>query len=284
MSEAMKAVKQALRPFLHDAITLEAEDKAAQAAIDAYLSAMPGDVRETVERLRIAANFSSMASKMAANEKAARNRLAGDEDAVYSGMEPEETTDGRAADMIEAQAARIAELENAEHGVCDGCGSSKSLKEIRATGHISCCPERRMLPAKEWYKRAERAKAAHAAANAKIAELEQDRADWEDAHSVVVSGFMQMCEHVGVKFDAPEAVASEINTMISNAERRANAAELALKAANAKNEKMREALRKSEEGWANVIEFRLIPSQHIETAETLRDECRAILAEQESAE
>lgn len=42
--------------------------------------------------------------------------------------------------------------------------------------------------------------------------------------------------------------------------------------------RLREALRKSAEGWSNAIELGLIPSQHVATAEGLRDDARAALS------
>ncbi|MGX1693178.1 hypothetical protein [Brevundimonas naejangsanensis] len=39
-----------------------------------------------------------------------------------------------------------------------------------------------------------------------------------------------------------------------------------------------EALKKSAEGWANALEFGLIPPQHRDTATILRDEARAALS------
>ena len=39
------------------------------------------------------------------------------------------------------------------------------------------------------------------------------------------------------------------------------------------------ALRQSAEGWANLVELCLLPSQHMATAATLRDMCRAPLTE-----
>ena len=39
-------------------------------------------------------------------------------------------------------------------GCCDGCGSTKTIAELKAGGFISCCPERKMLSAKEWRDRA----------------------------------------------------------------------------------------------------------------------------------
>jgi hypothetical protein len=49
--------------------------------------------------------------------------------------------------------ARVAELEAADHigRICAGCGTSHDLTTLRAAGHISCCPERKMLtPAEAW--------------------------------------------------------------------------------------------------------------------------------------
>lgn len=51
----------------------------------------------------------------------------------------------------------LEEAEGREHRVCDGCGSSRSIADLKAAGAISCCPERKMLTAKEWAARAEKA-------------------------------------------------------------------------------------------------------------------------------
>lgn len=45
---------------------------------------------------------------------------------------------------------------------------------------------------------------------------------------------------------------------------------------------MREALKKSAEGWANVIEMDLIPPRHVMSASILRDECKAALSASEA--
>lgn len=58
-------------------------------------------------------------------------------------------------------ASRLADLERereeAEHRVCEGCGSSMSHAYLKAGGWRSCCPERKMLTANEWRDRAEAA-------------------------------------------------------------------------------------------------------------------------------
>lgn len=51
-----------------------------------------------------------------------------------------------AADLLESQAKALP--------CCDGCGSTRSMEWIRAEGYRSCCPERKMLTAKEWSDRA----------------------------------------------------------------------------------------------------------------------------------
>jgi hypothetical protein len=43
--------------------------------------------------------------------------------------------------------------------VCDGCGSSRTMESLKADGYLGCCPERKMLTAKEWAKRAQAAEA-----------------------------------------------------------------------------------------------------------------------------
>lgn len=53
--------------------------------------------------------------------------------------------------------ASLEEAEGREHRVCAGCGSSWSRADLDATGKVSCCPERKMLTAKEWAARAEAA-------------------------------------------------------------------------------------------------------------------------------
>jgi len=87
-----------------------------------------------------------------------------------------ETNDGvlrgpafRAADKIEAQAARIADLEAALAQVltvadelghhCVGCGHlcgnpERDLKIIKMAGGVSCCPEREIEPLSETLKAA----------------------------------------------------------------------------------------------------------------------------------
>ncbi len=48
------------------------------------------------------------------------------------------------------------------------------------------------------------------------------------------------------------------------------------------SDKLREALRRSADGWANAIEFGLLPEQHRKTATILCDEARAALAQLQS--
>ena len=62
---------------------------------------------------------------------------------------------GAGALLAAADKARIEELDNVEHRVCAGCGSSRSDAALKADGYISCCPERQLLTAKEWAARAE---------------------------------------------------------------------------------------------------------------------------------
>jgi hypothetical protein len=57
--------------------------------------------------------------------------------------------------------AALRKLEAIEHRVCAGCGTSHPDSDFPPPGPpYSCCPERKMLTAKEWAKRAERAEAA----------------------------------------------------------------------------------------------------------------------------
>jgi hypothetical protein len=51
----------------------------------------------------------------------------------------------------------------------------------------------------------------------------------------------------------------------------------ALQSSQADKAALVEALRRSAEGWANAIELKLIPPQHVLSATILRDEARAAL-------
>lgn len=104
-------------------------------AIAVYLSNFRDDNTELVKRLRQKAQFASMASKMAANEKAARNRLAGDEDAVYLGLEPEDTDEWEAANALEAKAVLIAQAAQALEPFeeVDGEGAHDFPDDTKAT-------------------------------------------------------------------------------------------------------------------------------------------------------
>lgn len=64
-----------------------------------------------------------------------------------------------AADEIERLRARLAEVERASGVACSGCGCTETIEQIRARNPnaISCCPERDMVPAVAWMKRAEQA-------------------------------------------------------------------------------------------------------------------------------
>ena len=42
-------------------------------------------------------------------------------------------------------------------GACEGCGSTRSMDELKKLGAISCCPERKILTASQWRDRAIRA-------------------------------------------------------------------------------------------------------------------------------
>ena len=65
-------------------------------------------------------------------------------------------------DRVAQAARRLVAEELAANGgtqICEGCGSTRSLESIQADGYRSCCPERKMLTAKQWAKRAEAAEA-----------------------------------------------------------------------------------------------------------------------------
>jgi hypothetical protein len=55
--------------------------------------------------------------------------------------------------------ARAEAAEAQAVGVCGGCGASWTINDLKDNGHRSCCPERKMLSAKEWHERAEAAEA-----------------------------------------------------------------------------------------------------------------------------
>ncbi|MFA6134685.1 MAG: ead/Ea22-like family protein [Phycisphaerae bacterium] len=107
----------------------------------------------------------------------------------------------------ERLAERVRELE--AWAACDGCGSTQSVADLRAAGHVSCCPERKMLTASEWRARAtaaeterDRMKAALVAAEAWFVKADPAPADmaagdaacawlndhgWEEAVAVVAT-------------------------------------------------------------------------------------------------
>lgn len=64
-------------------------------------------------------------------------------------------------------------VEEVEHRVCAGCGSSWHESNLRASGFRSCCPERKMLTAKEWANRAEAAERARDQAVSKLSDAEK---------------------------------------------------------------------------------------------------------------
>lgn len=67
----------------------------------------------------------------------------------------------KAADEIERLRGRLAEVERAAGVACNGCGHTETIEQIRAKhpNAISCCPERDMVPAVTWMKRADTATA-----------------------------------------------------------------------------------------------------------------------------
>jgi len=52
-------------------------------------------------------------------------------------------------EVLEQAAAEIERLtrELEANCACDGCGSTESIPTLQARGHLSCCPERKMLNA-----------------------------------------------------------------------------------------------------------------------------------------
>lgn len=64
-----------------------------------------------------------------------------------------------------------------------------------------------------------------AEAKAELERAKTSAANWKESHGRVVEGFAEVCEAVGVQFDAPEAVAYAINAKISNADHDKRAAE-----------------------------------------------------------
>ncbi len=59
---------------------------------------------------------------------------------------------------IKALKAKVRELSDDE-GCCAGCGSTMSMEDLRKRKALSCCPERKMLSAKQWRERAVSAEA-----------------------------------------------------------------------------------------------------------------------------
>ncbi len=53
-----------------------------------------------------------------------------------------------------------------------------------------------------------------------IESLEVARDAWKVSHARIIEGFVEVCEAVGVNFDAPEAVAYAINAKVSSLETR----------------------------------------------------------------
>ena len=49
----------------------------------------------------------------------------------------------------------MGEVDRADNSACcEGCGSMRTTKSLKADGYISCCPERKMVPVREWRRRA----------------------------------------------------------------------------------------------------------------------------------
>lgn len=66
---------------------------------------------DIVELLKEMAVAYSRGSKMMADAKTQRNRLDGEPDSDYRGLEPEQTVEWRAAALIQSQSAEIARLK-----------------------------------------------------------------------------------------------------------------------------------------------------------------------------
>lgn len=62
------------------------------------------------------------------------------------------------AERLRGENARL--QGEAERGcACEGCGSTRSLPDLHSAGHVSCCPDRKMISAPEWQARAHAAQA-----------------------------------------------------------------------------------------------------------------------------
>ncbi|MFA6043594.1 MAG: hypothetical protein WC718_01300 [Phycisphaerales bacterium] len=58
---------------------------------------------------------------------------------------------------------------------CEGCGSTRTVASLKADGYVSCCPERKMVSAREWRRRALHAEATRAPSDAALVEaLEEE--------------------------------------------------------------------------------------------------------------
>lgn len=82
--------------------------------------------------------------------------------AICASLSHDETATAVIADL-NAKLSQLTEenerLRGAEHRVCDGCGTSWTAEALKTNGKVSCCPERKMLTAKEWSDRATKAEA-----------------------------------------------------------------------------------------------------------------------------
>lgn len=69
------------------------------------------EIRALAERLRSMARFAAEASNFLAEDKTRRNRAAGETDSLYRGLEPEQTTEWKAAEALSLLSQEKAELE-----------------------------------------------------------------------------------------------------------------------------------------------------------------------------
>jgi hypothetical protein len=131
------------------AIELDIPDYRAREVIAAYITASappppaPAEVAGLIERLSVGAGYADCVA---------------------------------AADALTSQVARLAEVEKAAGVACSGCGCTKTIEQVRFEypEALSCCPERDMVPAATWMKRAE-------AAEARLAEVERDKRNLQAA-------------------------------------------------------------------------------------------------------
>jgi hypothetical protein len=124
----------------------------------------------------------------------------------YGGIHDQLALDVRAMIAAAPQATDPRE----EIGCCDGCGSTKSLAQIHAESPraLSCCPERKMLTAKQWSERAE-------AAESRIATLTAERDEsirGHDSCKTTCDRLRDMLAAAGTERDALREALMEVRT------------------------------------------------------------------------